>query len=224
VFLIPAPARAVDPAMLLTDSRYWEAATPEQARALIAGRSLAGMRTAKRYESDKEILTPLMVAAWSTPYPEVIHILVRAGCKATDLKSEPLMKALYNPNPAVLEAVLRYKPDLNAEDTFLGTALHRLAAETPAAFALRKEHFRLLLEAGADIDRQSKNDKETPLMEAASHRNTEAGRMLLDAGARTDITNRRGSALDIAVDSEAHELARLLLKAGGIAEKRNRHP
>jgi ankyrin repeat protein len=52
-------------------------------------------------------------------------------------------------------------------------------------------------------------------MRAAFYRNTEAGRMLLAAGARTDIVNRVGDyALGIAVGREAYDLARDIQRAG----------
>ncbi|MDR2506667.1 MAG: hypothetical protein LBD67_01515, partial [Candidatus Accumulibacter sp.] len=75
----PVSAGSADSLNLLADPRYWEAVTPEQARALIAGRSLAGMRSEKKYAGDKDALTPLMAAAWRTPYPEIIDLLVKAG-------------------------------------------------------------------------------------------------------------------------------------------------
>jgi ankyrin repeat protein len=93
--------------------------------------------------------TPLGEAAGTTPYPEVIHLLVKAGCKVRDIDYDALRKALFNPNPAVLEAVLSYKPDVNKVSIFyFGSLLHYLAGTSPQEF--RVEHFRLLLAAGAD--------------------------------------------------------------------------
>ncbi|MDR1275143.1 MAG: ankyrin repeat domain-containing protein, partial [Candidatus Accumulibacter sp.] len=150
-----------------------------------------------------------------TPHPEVIEILIKAGCKVTDLGSQSLLQATYNPNPAVLAAVLRYKPDLKAEAYALGSALSILASDEPAVF--RKEHFRLLLEAGADPNGASGPRGKTPLQQAAFYRNIDAARMLLDAGANPALTGRtRESALDIAVGREAYDLAMLLLEAGGL--------
>ncbi|MDR3362617.1 MAG: ankyrin repeat domain-containing protein [Desulfovibrio sp.] len=159
--------------------------------------------------------TPLGEAAGTTPYPEVIHLLVKAGCKVRDINYEALRKALFNPNPAVLEAVLSYKPDVNKVSVFyFGSLLHYLAGTNPQEF--RAEHFRLLLAAGADPNALAGQDKNTPLFIAASNANAEAGRLLLAAGADPNHVNRVGDmALDQALEEGAYGLAMDILKAGG---------
>ncbi|MDR2161556.1 MAG: ankyrin repeat domain-containing protein [Desulfovibrio sp.] len=159
--------------------------------------------------------TPLAEAAGTTPHPEVIHLLVKAGCKVRDLNYEALQKALFNPNPAVLEAVLSYKPDVNKVSIFyFGSLLHYLTRTNPQEF--RAEHFRLLLAAGADPNVLSGKDKDTPLLVAAYHANAEAGRLLLAAGADPNHVNRVGdTALDRALNEGAYGLALDILKAGG---------
>ncbi|MDR1163515.1 MAG: ankyrin repeat domain-containing protein, partial [Candidatus Accumulibacter sp.] len=233
-------ARA-DPENALYWRTFYAVATPAEVRAIVGRRSL-GIKTVKAkqrayvhgldalealpfalfdkalwtgYRTVKEHYSPLVEAAQVTPHPEVIEILVKAGCQVTDLGSRSLLQATYNPNPAVLAAVLRYKPDLKAEAYALGSALSILASDEPAVF--RKEHFRLLLEAGADPNGASGPPGKTPLQQAAFYRNIDAARMLLDAGANPALTGRtRESALDIAVGREAYDLAKLLLEAGGL--------
>ncbi|MDR1934344.1 MAG: ankyrin repeat domain-containing protein [Candidatus Accumulibacter sp.] len=234
---------------------FYQVATPEEVREIIGGRSLAGIRVVKKVVSaprtgpgpasqalplflpfllfDKEFLTgkrtiryeftALTEAARVTLYPEVIHLLVQAGCKVTDLNSEAFLAASRNPHPGVLEAVLGYRPDIGAATWYLGTPLHYLAGSEPAAF--QPAVFRALLEAGTDVNSTQAHEQETPLMKAAFYRNTEAGRMLLAAGARIDRVNRyKDSALDIAVSREAYDLARDLLKAGGLVGGEKRVP
>ncbi|MDL2321570.1 ankyrin repeat domain-containing protein [Desulfosarcina sp. OttesenSCG-928-B08] len=218
-------------------------ATPDEIKSLIGKRSLSGIRVEKEEISmmqgrtnpvgfvialpvlifQKEFwtgkrtvkhhYTALSQAAGTTPHPEVIHLLAKAGCKVRDLDSEAMFKALYNPNPDVLEAVLSYKPELRMATFYLGTPLHILAGTAPWQF--KKEHFRLLLAAGAHPNITFGQDNETPLMKAAHAGNTEAGRMLLKAGADVRPISRIGKrALDMAIESEAWELAGDLLKAG----------
>ncbi|MDR1312026.1 MAG: ankyrin repeat domain-containing protein [Burkholderiaceae bacterium] len=236
-------ARA-DPENALYWRTFFAVATPDEVRAIIGGRSL-GIKTVKGkqrayvhgldalealpfalfdkafwtgYRTVRQQYSSLVEAAPVTPHPEVIHILVQAGCKATDLNSRALLLATYNPNPAVLDAVLQHKPNLKAETHALGSPLSMLAATEPAVF--RKELFRLLLQAGADPNGTSGPDKKTPLMQAAFYRNIEAARMLLEAGANAALTDRTSdSALGIAVSREAYDLARLLLKTGGLTDR-----
>jgi hypothetical protein len=103
-----------DPSEALLNRKVYEVATPEEIRELIGEQKLGerefsytrAMRsggesvsqiwgslgeepeTVYRYES------PLAVASYVTPYPEVIHLLVKAGCKATDVNSEPLRSSV----------------------------------------------------------------------------------------------------------------------------------
>lgn len=169
-------------------------------------------RTGKRTVTDEA--TPLAVAARVTPYPEVIHMLVKAGCKADAIHSEAMHGAADNPNPEVFAAVLGYKPNLESALFYLGTPLQYLAATDPKEF--KKEHFRLLLAAGANREATAGQDRNTPLMQAAFYRNTEAGRMLIAAGCNVNHVNRVGDTpLSKAVQSEAWDLALDILNAGG---------
>ena len=163
--LAPHPCRSAgdtpqDIARTLTMKGWYKAATPAQVRALVKGRSLAGVRAEGGKYGKDPAYTPLMRAAEETPWPEVIDILIQAGCKVNDTfelrvtwrsgdddVSTALHLAVYNPKPGALRALLRHKPDLNARadlNSYSYTALE-LAAQHPG----KAEHLRALLEAGA---------------------------------------------------------------------------
>ncbi|MDR0828002.1 MAG: hypothetical protein LBN33_09040 [Desulfovibrio sp.] len=91
----------------------------------------------------KTYVTELDIAAASTPYPEVIHILVESGGKVSYNDYSALGMSLGNPNAKVMGALLSYKADQKALDK----ALYRLCADKKL---FTPEHCRLLLEAGAD--------------------------------------------------------------------------
>lgn len=164
-------------------------------------------QTSRRYES------PLAVASWETPYPEVIHMLVKAGCKATDVTSEPLYGALYNANPKVLAAVLKYKPNLDGEKGSRARALFSLCTSRPDEF--KREHMRLLLAAGANPNLAEEEGGDTPLMRAAMFGLKDAVKMLLAAKADPAYANRRGEhALDKAIGKRSYDTAMEILLAG----------
>jgi hypothetical protein len=165
----PASVLAAPPeiARILTLPDYWEAATPDQVRKLVAGHSLADVRTYEKYTPDSS-RTPLMLAAESTPHPEIIDILVRAGSDVNAVTnwrtwfrspgsvaisghtadiSAALHFAVLNPNPAILRALLRHQPNLDARRAC--APVHYSALELAAIRAGRTEHLKLLLEAGA---------------------------------------------------------------------------
>lgn len=229
-----------NPAEAIYQSQFYAVADPPQVAEIIGGRSLIGVRevveevpvynvptpatraalpflifTRSFWTGTKTVTheySPLVEAAAVTPYPEVIHMLVKAGCKVTDMRSEPLRASLRNPSPAVLEAILGYGPDLNAAFAPpLCSPLHYLAMTEPAEF--KKEHFHLLLKAGANPNVVC--DDNTPLFSAARYQNTEAGRMLIAAGADVGYLNRYGSdPLESAINYEAWDLALALVQAG----------
>ena len=241
------PAARKDPREAVVDARFYHTATPDQVREIVGKQSLSGIRsrtervslrggpglsseaalilalilapretiTGKRTVTYK--FTPLTIAARVTPYPEVIDILVNAGCNVNDLDSQALRSVVYNKNPKVLEAVLRYKPDLNIRMPGGGSPLHELAMSERTT----TEHLRIFLAAKPDLNVQSTkdimyiNEGETVLMRAIYWRKADRVRMLLAAGANPNLGNRRGSRpLDVAIEAGEYTLAKELIAAG----------
>jgi ankyrin repeat protein len=130
-------------------SSYFREATPKQVEAFIHGRTFP-----KEYAA-----TVLMYAAGATPYPEVIDILVKAGCdistpyvynlsKRKKEKIYPLSEAVKdNTSQEVVLALLKYGP--NADQ--LSGALS-MSTRTSRRYLGKNadNHFTLLLEHGAE--------------------------------------------------------------------------
>ena len=201
---------------LISQKDFFKTATAADVKELLQGISLEGVSVA---EENYTSLTPLMRAARDTPYPEVIDLLVQAGCDVNAYSQPPqipgqedyrawqnertaLHFAVKNPNPEVLRALLSYKPDLEARYVphFTGTALY-MASESSLTFS----HFMQLLEAGADATQDyPASDKSYRYKSSPLWRN---------------FIGRRGGALDkplreLREPAEAVVMAKALLKAG----------
>lgn len=236
-------ARA-DPERALYSETFYGVATPEEVRTVIGGRSLKGVRTrtgaytiqpghgpgalignmflalpgndTRTYRKQD---TPFTHAARVTPYPGVIDVLVAAGCEVRALKSEALNLAVRNPNPAVLERVLKYTPDLAASTHDGDTPLHYLAWGSDAT----EEHWRVMMAAKPDLN-AGNGRGETPLMRAIWWKRADRARSLMRAGADVNAGAQYGqTALRYAVDTGQYDLARELLAAGArdIPDQRN---
>ena len=163
-FPIHYPRERLNPAFdkLVNQRDFYAHATPELVGKLLAGISLKGVSAA---DGNDSALAPLMRAAASTPYPEVIDLLVAAGCDVNgparlpwkkgetsthrDTVRTPLHYAARNINPEVLKRLLSYSPDLRAAGGPPGaySPLH-VAAEKPT----NTEQFVTLLRAGVEPD------------------------------------------------------------------------
>jgi ankyrin repeat protein len=175
----------------------------------------------KRYATTTKLDTPLYYAAEVTPYPEVIDILVKAGGDVRALDSQALSAAVRNPNPKVLEAVLRYKPNpdapeysktgSDAKDENEATVLNRVAWVKEAT----PEHLRLLLAAKPNLNAKEGIDGNTPLMNALRWKRSDRARMLIEAGADLNVQTRvHARPLDFALDKGLCDLAREMIAAG----------
>ena len=134
-----------------------------------------------------------------------------ASVKAIDsVGRTPLMMAAeYNPDPAVVRALLTAGADINAQDTCGGNCLFYATGKPLDVVTM-------LLSFGADPNAGS-SDGETPFMNAASHTsNPEEIAALLKAGA--DINSRDTNGLTplmyAAAGSKSTEVIAALLKAG----------
>ena len=174
---------------------------------------LTGIR---REHTEKIQYSALSIAAFSTPYPDVVDILTGAGLRVTDMHSLPLLYAVSNPNSAVLERMLRDTPD----STILGSLLLLSAGQDPAQFS--PATMRLLLEHGAPVNAVDKSGA-TPLTAAVRSRNNDGAALLLDAGADPTFPDAQGRGpLSWASYGKRKELVRRLLAAGANPSERDR--
>lgn len=130
--------------------------------------------------------TPLTYASRMTPYPEVIDILMRAGCSVHHLNSQGFHKALGYDNPEVLTRILAYSPDINALKELEGkktrSALHYYAVYNDNT----AKHLNLILQHNPDINNKN-HDGETPLITAVKNWNVNRARDFVKAGADINI-------------------------------------
>ncbi|MDL2328204.1 ankyrin repeat domain-containing protein [Desulfosarcina sp. OttesenSCG-928-A07] len=159
-WLIPVAAGAAED-MSLTAKGFYRSLTPASLRETIGGRSLSGVSAETGPGTDDFVgFTPLMRAASETPYPEVIDILIKAGCDGDAVayrrwvfeQQDPIKLSLYphtpitfaveNPNPEVLSALLRHHPKSVADgEISMWTALATAARKGKHA------HFSALVSA-----------------------------------------------------------------------------
>jgi ankyrin repeat protein len=167
-------------------------------------------------QGNEDNQTPLMLAA-RVGAADVAELLLKAGAKVDareQLRGQTaLMWAAGSGSAEVVALLLRHKADVEARSavndwgnqiTSEPRAQYRPAGGlTPLLYAVREgclECTRLLLEAGADIDRPTPEGI-TPLMTAIDNLHFGLAQYLLDAGANIHLTDWWGrSALYIAVD------------------------
>jgi ankyrin repeat protein len=145
------------------------------------------------------IVTPLMSAA-ASGQAKVVEMLIKAGADVNQRDSEDgctaLHYATYCDDSKALEILMQYGAEVDAL-SFEETA--------PLFSATAKENTNALvrlLDAGAEIDRNSTYG--TALHQAATWGRDESVRVLLNAGADRDITDRNGkTALQLA-EEEGH--------------------
>ena len=107
-----------------------------------------------------------------------------------------------------LKAVLEFRPDVNASDTWLNTPLHSISSQTPL------ENVKLLVRAGADFSRANKAGV-TPLARAVAEQNEAVVLFYLSKGADPNIASPvYGGPLHMACKRRAHDIAKALVAAG----------
>ncbi len=130
----------------------------------------------------------------------------------------PLHDAVKDEDIAQLQKLIVAGEDLEAQDKFVGTALH-WAALTGNADAAR-----ILIEAGADVNTHARVDGTTALHVAAQGGSVEVATVLIEAGAETDARDTRDrTPLHQAADNDRVGMAALLLDAGADINARDQN-
>ncbi|PON14493.1 hypothetical protein C2W62_28765 [Candidatus Entotheonella serta] len=119
-------------------------------------------------------------------HPEMVPLLIQYGA-APNVKDQygagALRLAAGEGNPAAVGALIDAGLDVNGDPDESLTPLQA------AARAGRIEVVSILIEQGADLDRQGNGGMDTPLLECLLHHHDEVAQLLIEAGA--DI-NQRG--------------------------------
>ena len=157
--------------------------------------------------------TPLMTAV-DAGNAEAARLLLAHGAdvsaKETKGGQTALMWAAANREPAIVTLLLDHGADARARSK---------RGFTPLLFAAQQgdvESGRLLLQAGADVNDRSGNDRKTPLIVAAASGGKEFSALLLDKGADPDLADEGGfTALHYAaLDERGADIVGTLLTHG----------
>jgi ankyrin repeat protein len=164
---------------------------------------------------DAESATPVIAAAMGG-YPKIVELLL-PRLSAEDLRTEFILasrKGLVSAMELILKAAAKVDPStrrecLQTRHGDFGTRLqHAVMNGQP-----RVVHFLLLRQP--NVDEVSSRDSTTPLARASQKSDIESMRLLLDAGASTEVPTRRGrSILSEAIFCERPDAVRLLLDYG----------
>ncbi len=129
----------------------------------------------------------------------------------------PLHDAVKDADIARLQELIAAGEDLEAQDKFVGTALHW------AAITGNVDAARILIEAGADLNTHARADGTTALHVAAQGGSVEVATLLIEAGAETEARDTDdGTPLHQAARNDRVGMAALLLDAGADISARAR--
>jgi len=103
-----------------------------------------------------------------------------------------LMNAALSGKPEMVEEILTYNPDVNAKDSQQGLTALTVALQRMPQGSNGQKIVQLLIRAGADVNIQDENQKDTPIFYACNSGNPEAVRLLIQAGADVNARNSGG--------------------------------
>lgn len=201
------------------DIEWWKTAQIEDVQAEIA-------KGASVKERNKEGQTPLIIAAFQTPYPEVIKTLVDLGANVNERDYRyghtPLMSAVgSNTNPEIIKTLVALGADINEVYNYGYTPLMYAAEDNE-----NPEIIKILVNLGASVDERDVHDN-TPLMHAAEgNKNPDIIKMLVNLGANIDEYDRyqECTALMYAAESnENTEIIKTLVELGADINARNKY-
>lgn len=192
-----------------------------------------GLLAAGAGETDKQQLTDALWFAASSGNATLVKRFIELGGDAkgnsTQSASERgapssdgtpvLFAATASCDAAVVDEVLKHKPDVTATDSSGRTAVFNLVDRGKCAMEDRKDDARSILKAlkraGAKLDVHDSNGS-SPLMSTYSE---DMVRALLEAGANVNFRNSNGDTALLSTYSE--DIALILLKAGADRSQRN---
>ena len=142
---------------------------------------------------------------------EIVHLLIKAGCKVdvASLNDKcTLLNAAFHGNTELVECLLKVGCKKDVGDKVGETTLHA---------AVERGHLEivhLLIKAGCNVDVVNKAG-ETALHKAVEGGHLEIVHLLIKAGCNVDVVNKAGeTALHKAVEGGHLEIVHLLIKAG----------
>ncbi len=146
-----------------------------------------------------------MRSSW-TALPFAAALFIAASVTAN---AGPLHDAVRDGDIARLQELIAAGEDLEAQDKFVGTALHW------AAVIGNADASRILIEAGADVNTHARGDATTALHVAAQRGSVEVAAVLIEAGAETGARDTADiTPLHLAAGNDRVSMAALLLDAG----------
>lgn len=145
-----------------------------------------------------------MLSRWTALFFPALYIMSSVMAHAG-----PLHDAVKNGDMAGLGDLIAAGEDLEAQDKFVGTALHW------AALTDNIEAAGVLIAAGADVNAASRGDGATALHLTAQRGSIGVAASLIEAGANMDARDTAGEApLNLAAGNDQPAVALLLLEAG----------
>jgi ankyrin repeat protein len=167
-------------------------------------------------EANCESGTPLIVAA-EKGNPNTVRLLLKRGCQIEAKNKQgctALIMAVTKGSHECVRELLNHGANIEATDK----------GQTPlilAAIHGHEEIVQILLERRVNIEAKSKMG--TALIEATWGRSTGIVKLLLEKGAKTEtISEKHGTALNIAAGCGYKEICQLLLDHGANIESRNK--
>ncbi len=150
-----------------------------------------------------------------TALPFAAALFIAASVTAN---AGPLHDAVKDGDIARLQELIAAGEDLEAQDRFVGTALHWAALTDNAEVA------QALIAAGANVNSAAQGDGTTALHVAAQRGSIELAAALIEVGAETDArSTAKNTPLHQAAGNDRVGVAALLLDAGADINARNRN-
>jgi hypothetical protein len=175
------------PEYALVSPAFYTYATPEDVKKAVNGRSLKGFSKPINWYGMVMRFTPLSVATWGQPDPDILRVLLDAGCEADGQLAEDYSRR-EKKSPEIFAMLLRATPRFSDLCYVVRTL----------AYKGEVDYLRLVFELAEprpDPDCRYESGSWTPLMEAAqggSPETPETVRFLLSVGADPSLTDSGG--------------------------------